>query len=440
MSKSTDCSHAVPKACHCLRLGSTVEVEEQRARAAGGALVPADPRIAGSLRSVNAGAVGVAEMSVSCPSCVGEVSAQRYEAEVTGTDWRITVHRTGDPTGDAGFLLQQLQPIVTRLSECARSKEVLADRARLVEIISATYQSLLAYAVGVTGVLLLERLAARQRLVRFGVTFGGEHPIETLILDCSDMLAALKDPCHRSAKRQRRKRIARRPYSALPLFAEPLARDRGQRVLDPTAAIWITVADRDLLEWVQEPYLFATFNDEAGNSHIILAPAPDAAGDITLRQFCLWYGLSRATEYKLGERKRSVSGERRIKEDPDVPGLHERNGEVVVNLEAHVLVLIERRTTRWSRAAAAAAPPVVRQPPAPQNEPVEVSSEVVEAGDPAEVEACSRQITPTEDMLAYLEMIDPANIDRHRRELLPKIEKERRDGEFILLALRMVPA
>lgn len=54
-----------------------------------------------------------------------------------------------------------------------------------------------------------------------------------------------------------------------------------------------------------------------------------------------------------------------------------------------------------------------------------------------EDEACSRQITPTEDLLAYLEMIDPADIDRHRRELLPTIEKERREGEFILLTRRI---
>jgi len=380
-----------------------------------------------------------AETILSLPHSDVGLLAPHYEAAISGTGWRIAVRRTGDPISDATFLLEQLQPVVARFTECARSKEVLANRARLVEILSATYQSLLAYAVGTAGLMLLERLASRQRLVRPGVSIGDELLVETLILDFSDMLAALKDPCHRSVQRYRRNRIARRPYSALPLFTEPLASNRDERrFLDSRAVIWITVADRDQLEWVSQPYLFAAFRDESGNPHTILAPAPDTTGDITLRQYCLWHGLSRATEYKLGERKRSVSGERRTKDDPDVPGLHERTREIVVNLEAHLLVLIERRTTRWSRAAASA-PPVVRQLPAEPSEHVEVSPEVLE-GDPAEVDACSRQVTPTEDMLAYLEMIDAPNIERHRRELLPKIEQERRDGEFILLALRMVPA
>lgn len=435
MSKSTRCTHGNSKTCNCPRVGNPFENEES------GALVPTSPRIARSLARVNAAAPGRAGFSFSSIRAhEGKLIVRGDDTWASGTEWRLTLHRSGDPHEDSAFLLQQLQPVVTHLTTAARSKEVLADRARLVEIISVTYQELLVHALGIPGEMLFERLATRQRLVRPGVTIAAESQIETIVLVFSDLLAALKDPGHRTAKSHRRTRIARRPYSALPLFAEPVARRRNSRqVRDTQSVILLTVVDRDLLEWVEEPYLFKTSNDDSGNPHSILAPAPNTTGDITLRQYCLWQGLSRATEYKIGERKRSGAGGRITKEDPDVPGLREGDRGLVVNLEAHVLTLIERRTTRWSKAAAAAAPKVLFEPRATGAETIELSAEAGDEDQLTEPETCSRQVTPTEDMLAYLEVIDRANIERHRLELLPKIEEERRNNEFIVLALRMAP-
>jgi hypothetical protein len=251
--------------------------------------------------------------------------------------------------------------------------------------------------------------------------------IEALVIDFSDLLARLKDPCHKSMWKHRRFGIARTPENAMPLFKIPLRRDHNAETLRrPESITWMVIADRDALEWVEAPFIDATFSSEAGDEYAFCAPAPNLAGDVPIRRFCRSLGLSRASEYHIRERRKSVGGARVVKEDSDIVGLYESHDGLAVNLEAYALDVIERRTVRWSKLV----PVLVKR--APESE--EGDPNLLK---PAPQAAFSPQpVTPSEQMLEFLLATLAADSEAKsaelRREFLGKIEEERKAGVFAL--------
>jgi hypothetical protein len=314
------------------------------------------------------------------------------------------------------------------LLEADRTPLIRKARAHAVQVISAKLQDLLHRALGAEeGTELAERLADRQLMTQFGGDV--EEPtdeMERLILDLSDLIARLKDPCHTSLWKDRRMRIARRPFSGMPFFKEPLSRDRDTAWLrDAAAVVWVIVADKDLLEWVEEPFNDATVIDDADEEHQILVPTADGRGDITLLQYCRWRGLSRSSIYKLAERTRTVGGVR-VPKDDAVPGLYVTpEGRAVVHLETYVRDVLDRREAPSVIVAADA----VSAPATGRSADCAVSSQ------PAALVAAPQRITRSEELLRYLEATNAPDIERQRAELAPKIEAERKAEDFILFPL-----
>lgn len=340
---------------------------------------------------------------------------------------------------------------VRELSASGRTPVVRKLRAEMLAFLSAMYVRVLAESFRISDAnVLMRRIQERQMAVGVGLAFlPAPTAVEELLIRFSDLLAELKDPGQSAARKHRRRGIIRRAFSAMPLVRQPIAPTQDKLSLrDPRAVTWVVVADVDTLEWVEEPYMDASYDDEAEETHTVFAPAPDARGNVSIRSFCLWQGISRATEYAIRERvARSRSGARRIKEDPDIPGLHELpGGGLVVTLEVYLKVMVERRTICWSRSAdalrrsAAAIDTVVNVPPVVALEARSIGAAAKEASLAAPAEPRVNdvpQVTPTEELLQHLVSLGVHDIERQRAELLPKIEEERRARLFVQPHMRM---
>lgn len=337
-----------------------------------------------------------------------------------------------DPIGVARTFLERYADNL-RLSLCSENRTVEQRRwrAQAVEVVSSLYAPLLHGVMKGSGAIdLLRRLESRQRIARAGVNISRPaDDIDALIIDLSDLLAMLKDPCHKSMWKHRRLGLARMPESGMPLFRLPLHRDlAGETLQSPEGLTWIIIADRDALEWVEDPFMNATFTAESGNEYAIFAPATNLAGDVPIRRFCRSLGLSRAAEYRIRERSKRVGNVRVVKEDSDLVGLYESDEGLAVNLEAHALDLIERRTVRWSSKLV---PVLVKQAAEADGE--------AEAGSPNPASPAGsppQPITPAEQMLQYLlaklSADSEAKAEALRREYFHEIEAERTAGTFVL--------
>lgn len=335
-----------------------------------------------------------------------------------------------DPIGVVRTFLERYADKL-RISLCSENRTVEQRRwrAQAVEVVSSLYAPLLHDVIKGSGAIdLLRRLERRQRIVRAGVTIPQPaDDIEALIIELSDLLAMLKDPCHKSMWKHRRLGVARMPESGMPLFRLPLRRDFAAETLQsPEGLTWIIIADRDALEWVEDPFMNATFTAESGNEYAIFAPATNLAGDVPIRRFCRSLGLSRAAEYRIRERSKRVGNVRVVKEDSDVVGLYESDEGLAVNLEAHALDLIERRTVRWSKLV----PVLVKKAEA------EGEAEANSLNPASPAGSSSQAITPAEQMLQYLlaklSADSAAKAEALRREYFHEIEAERTAGTFVL--------
>jgi hypothetical protein len=374
------------------------------------------------------------------PCNAGGTPAYGSTARTTGSativparPWTMAFRSTGNVLADCRRIAAAFTAgHFVALLETNRTQEVRKARAHAVQVISAKLQDLLHQALGAEdGAELSRRLADRQLLTQSGGDV--EEPtdeMERLILDLSDLLARLKDPCHTSLWKDRRMRIARRPFSGMPLFKQPLTRDRDTPwVRDAASVVWVTVADKDLLEWVEEPFIDATVVDEAEEDHQILIPAPDGSGDITLLQYCRWRGLSRSVIYKLAERTRTV-GSVRVPKDDVIPGLYvTAEGRAVVHLETYVRDRIDRRDAPSAIVATDAAT-------APPADDPSAAHPAVSLG-PARPSTPER-ITRSEELLRYLEATNAPDIEQQRAELAPKIEAERKAQDFILFSIDFI--
>ena len=335
-----------------------------------------------------------------------------------------------DPISDAQtFMDRHAEKLRSFLGPENRTVEQRQRRAHLFDVVSSLYAALFSKMVQRTDAFhLLQRLERRQRVMRAGMTAPRpSDETEELMIELSDMLAMLKDPCHKSMWKHRRFGIARAPESAMPLFRLPLRRDLAAETLqNPESLTWMVVADRDALEWVEDPFIDATFRSEAGDEYTFCAPAPNLAGDVPIRRFCRSLGLSRASEYHIRERRKRVGSARVVKEDSDIVGLYESHDGLAVNLEAYALDVIDRRTVRWSKLV-----------------PVLVKKELeAEAGGPRSLEApstpasASEPMTPTEQLLQYLlaklTADSEAESEKLRRQYIDEIEAERKAGMFVL--------
>jgi hypothetical protein len=189
----------------------------------------------------------------------------------------------------------------------------------------------------------------------------------------------------------------------------------------------MVVADRDALEWVEDPFIDATFSSEAGDEYTFCAPAPNLAGDVPIRRFCRSLGLSRASEYHIRERRKRVGGARVVKEDSDIVGLYESHDGLAVNLEAYALDVIDRRTVRWSKLV----PVAVKKAAEAEGEAEPGSLEA-----PSTAASARQPMTPTEQMLQFLLAKLTADTEvkseKLRREYIDEIEAERKAGMFVL--------
>jgi hypothetical protein len=343
----------------------------------------------------------------------------------------------------------RVQRRVRELSASDRTPVVRKLRAEMFAFLSALYVRVLAESFRITDAnVLLRRIQERQMAVGVGVAFlPAPTAVEELLIRFSDLLAELKDPGQSAARKHRRRGIVRRAFSAMPLVRQSFARTQDTfRFRDPDAVTWVVVADVDTLEWLEEPYMDASYEDEAEEPHTVFAPAPDARGNVSIRSFCLWQGIPRATEYAIRERvARSRSGARRIKEDPDIPGLHELpGGGLVVTLEVYLKVMVERRTVCWSRSAealrrsAATMDALVNTPPVVALEARSSSEDREALLDAPELRVSEpSQVTPTEELLQHLVSLGVHDIEQQRAELLPKIEEERKAMHFVQAHMRM---
>lgn len=335
-----------------------------------------------------------------------------------------------DPVSDARtFMDRHADMLRSSLGTENRTVEQRQRRAHVFDVVSSLYAALFSKVMQRPDAFhLLQRLERRQRVMRAGMTAprpGDET--EALMIELSDLLAMLKDPCHKSMWKHRRFGIARAPESAMPLFRLPLRRDLAAETLQsPESLTWMVVADRDALEWVEDPFIDATFSSEAGDEYTFCAPAPNLAGDVPIRRFCRSLGLSRASEYHIRERRKRVGGARVVKEDSDIVGLYESHDGLAVNLEAYALDVIDRRTVRWSKLVPLA---------------VKKAAEAEAEGEPGSLEAptaaSARQpMTPTEQMLQFLlaklTADTQAKSEKLRREYIDEIEAERKAGMFVL--------
>ncbi len=342
---------------------------------------------------------------------------------VAAAHWSFNLERSADAIADCRYLVaEHFETLRRSLCSGPRTVEQRARRAHAVEVVSSFYTRLVGQIMQrPDALLLLQRLEVRQITVRRGLQ--PPRPpdeIETLILDLSDLLALLKDPCHGSMLKHRRLGIARHPGSAMPYFRRPLSQDRDTGALrDPESVTWVVLADRDALEWVEDPFVDGTFKAESGDKYQIFMPAPDLRGDVPIRRFSRWLDLSRATEFRIRERKKQVGKTRVVKADSDFVGFYENSeGRKVVNLEAYVLDLIERRTPHCPTV------PLVL---------IETAAEAAQA-EAVAVPTPPRQITRSEELLEHLEA---EAIENLRLEFLSVIEAERAAGEFIVLDLRV---
>lgn len=352
----------------------------------------------------------------------------------------------------------RVQRRVRELSTSDRTPVVRKLRAEMLAFLSAMYARVLAESFRLSDAnLLLRRILERQIAVGVGAAFlPAPTGVEELLIRFSDLLAELKDPGQSAARKHRRRGIVRRPFSAMPLIRQPIVRARDSfRLRDPGIVTWVVVADVDTLEWVEEPYMDASYDDEAQETHTVFAPAPDARGNISIRSFCLWQGIPRATEYAIRERMaRSRAGARRVKEDPDVPGLHELpGGGLVVTLEVYLKVMVERRTICWSRSAEALRRNAAAIGSSVNTVPVAVlgtrnvtETSLQHPGGAGETRPTTfaepgltdaPPVTPTEELLEHLMSLGLDDIERQRAELLPKIEEERRAKHFVQPHMRM---
>jgi hypothetical protein len=331
-----------------------------------------------------------------------------------------------DPLADARTFLDRYADMLrSALGTENRTVKERQRRAHVFDVVSSLYTALFSKVMQRPDAFhLLQRLERRQRVMHAGMT--AARPVgetEALMIELSDLLAILKDPCHNSMWKHRRFGIARAPESAMPLFRLPLRRDVAAETLqNPESLTWLVVADRDALEWVDDPFIDATFTSEAGDEYTFCAPAPNRAGDVPIRRFCRSLGLSRASEYHIRERRKRVGGARVVKEDSDIVGLYESCDGLVVNLEAYALDIIDRRTVRWSK--------LVPEKKAP--EPARGEDQNLLAAPPAP----TSPITPSEELLAFLlakEAADSeAECEKLRREYIDEIEAERKAGIFVL--------
>jgi hypothetical protein len=363
-----------------------------------------------------------------------EIVARENASEraiATAAHWSYMLQRSADAVGDTRtFMDRHADMLRSSLCNKNRTVEQRQRRAHAVEVVSSLYTSLLGQVMRrPDALLLLQRLELLHRIVRAGVNPPRpSDEIEALMIDLSDLLAMLKDPCHKSMWKHRRLGIARTPESAMPLFRQPLRRDRTAVTLQsPESLTWIVLADRDALEWVEDPFMEATFRSESGDEYAFFAPAPNLAGDVPIRRFCRSLDLSRATEYHIRERRKRVGAARVVKEDSDIVGLYESHDGLAVNLEAYALDLIERRTVRWSKLV-----PVLVKKAAE----AEAEGDPVSLKSPSPAASAPKPITPTEQMLEYLLAKLAADSETQseelRREYLEEIEAERRAGMFVL--------
>jgi hypothetical protein len=189
----------------------------------------------------------------------------------------------------------------------------------------------------------------------------------------------------------------------------------------------MVIADRDALEWVEDPFMEATFHSESGDEYALLAPAINLAGDVPIRRFCRSVGLSRSTEYHIRERRKKIGDARVVKEDSDIVGLYESDKGLVVNLERYALDVIERRTVRWSKLV----PVLLKKAAEAEGDGAPSSLEP-----PSATASTPQPITPAEQMLEFLLATEAADSEgrseKLRREFLKKIEAERKAGMFVL--------
>ena len=327
-----------------------------------------------------------------------------------------------DPVSDArAFMDRHADMLRSSLGTENRTVEQRQRRAHVFDVVSSLYAALFSKVMQRPDAFhLLQRLERRQRVMRAGMTAArpGDET-EALMIELSDLLAMLKDPCHKSMWKHRRFGIARAPESAMPLFRLPLRRDLAAETLQsPESLTWMVVADRDALEWIEDPFMNATFSSEAGDEYTFCAPAPNRAGDVPIRRFCRSLGLSRASEYHIRERRKRVGGARVVKEDSDIVGLYESCDGLAVNLEAYALDVIDRRTVRWSKLV----PALVKK----------AEDQNLLAAPPAPISP----ITPSEELLAFLLATEAADseakCEKLRREYIDEIEAERKAGMFVL--------
>ena len=161
--------------------------------------------------------------------------------------------RQADPITDARtFMDRYAEMLRLSLGNENRTVEQRQRRAHVFGVVSSLYAPLFSKVMERPDAFpLLQRLERRQRIMRVGMT--APRPTdetEALMIELSDLLALLRDPCHKSMWKHRRFGIARAPERAMPLFRLSLRRDlAAENPLHSESTPRLVTPGRDALDW-----------------------------------------------------------------------------------------------------------------------------------------------------------------------------------------------